>query len=90
MKNYGMSTEACGEVEQRLSDLKEYIRDEGGDPKTVLSSMLSGSAPVSDEEEPAATEASEVEAAEGEEAPAPRANANKLAMAISAMKRKLG
>jgi hypothetical protein len=73
-KSYGMSKEACQEVERRLADLKEYIRDEGGEPKSVLSGLMGGSAP-----EPSTTETDSEVAYDNESEPTDD-KASKIAM----------
>lgn len=78
---------------EMLSDLKELLRDEGEDPKAWIMEHLGGSSQASEEgeDEASADDAQEdaAEAVAGDEG-AEEDKGAKVAMAIAAMKRKMG
>lgn len=86
-KSYGMSEEAKATAERKLFELKEYIRDEGGDPKSFLAEAMGGAAP----EESAEEESAESPSFEAKEDPGQMddGKADKMSMAVALLKRKM-
>lgn len=88
-KTYGMSDDAKETAEKKLFELKEYIRDEGGDPKSIIAELMGEEAGEDPKEE--ATETPSMEMAEDaqEDAGADTGKKTKMAMAVSLLKRKM-
>ena len=88
-KKSGMDEAAREQAEAKLHELKEFIRDEGGDPKEFLASAISGST-----EESGAVSEEGVQDAELLDGAEPEANSDmdkkgKIAAAVASIKKKL-